>query len=254
MRTWKPDWDVHLTRVGERPMSMRIDLAAEQHVPLASHPLRLTVRVAMQQPTPEGLRSDEEAPALFALEDALDAALAAEANAIFVFTYILHGRVLWEFQLPASRREAATATLLRFRERTSYVVEGRFVDDPEWQFYRDSLPNERGRHLIMNRRLRQQRQKHGDVETIPRTIDHCALLPTEDAARQAAATLAVRGYTMAAPPKWREGASMWVLEFTRVDPCAPPRPDEWTGEILDVVEPLGGVYEGWGAMVETRLE
>jgi hypothetical protein len=254
MRTWKPDWDFYMTRVGEQPMSMRIDLAAERHVPLASHPLRLTVRVVMHQPTPEGLRSDEEAPALFALEDALDAALAAEAEAIFVFSYILHGRVLWEFQVPAPQKEAATATLLRLRGQTSYVIEGRFVDDPEWQFYRDSLPNERGRHLIMNRRLRHQRQEHGDVERIPRTIDHCALFPTEEVARQAAATLVVRGYTMAAPPKRRDGAAMWVLEFSRIDACTPLRPDEWTGEILDVLEPLGGVYDGWGATVETGPE
>ena len=176
-----------------------------------------------------------------AIEDALVAALTADADAILVCTWLLSGRVLWEFQLPASRQRAATATLLRFREQTSYVIEGRFEDDPEWRFYRDSLPNERGRHLIMNRRLRQQRQKHGDVETIPRTIDHCALLPTEAAARQAAAALAVRGYTVAAPPKRSDDGTMWVLQFTRVDACAPPRPDEWTGEILDVVEPLGGV-------------
>ena len=30
MRTWKPDWDFYLCRVGEQPMSMRIDLEAEQ--------------------------------------------------------------------------------------------------------------------------------------------------------------------------------------------------------------------------------
>lgn len=71
----------------------------------------------------------------------------------------------------------------------------------------------------MNRRLRQQRQKYGDVETIPRTIEHSAQLPTAEAARQAAATLAVRGYTVVASPKRRDDGTMWVLQFTRVNAC-----------------------------------
>ena len=40
----------------------------------------------------------------------------------------------------------------------------------------------------------------------------------------------------------------WGLQFHRDDSLADGRPDEFVAEILDVILPLGGSYDGWGAM------
>jgi hypothetical protein len=39
----------------------------------------------------------------------------------------------------------------------------------------------------------------------------------------------------------------WSLQFHRDDALADGRPDEFVSEILDVILPLGGSYDGWGA-------
>lgn len=44
-----------------------------------------------------------------------------------------------------------------------------------------------------------------------------------------------------------EDGDRWALQFHRTDALADGRPDEFTDEILDVILPLGGSYDGWGA-------
>jgi len=46
-----------------------VDLNASEHAPVPSHPYRLEILVPMLEPRSDGLRSNEEAPALFALEE-----------------------------------------------------------------------------------------------------------------------------------------------------------------------------------------
>jgi hypothetical protein len=39
----------------------------------------------------------------------------------------------------------------------------------------------------------------------------------------------------------------WALQFHRDDALADGRPDDFVAEILDIILPLGGRYDGWGA-------
>ncbi len=60
MASWPRDFDVYEGRMAGARMMVAIDLAARAHAPLASHPLRLQLRVAMLAPRPDGLRDQSD--------------------------------------------------------------------------------------------------------------------------------------------------------------------------------------------------
>jgi hypothetical protein len=104
-------------------------------------------------------------------------------------------------------------------------------------------------------------------------VDHFALFETEEAAKKAAAALEAKGFRIdglglaedededldasgvddepsdedVIEDEEEEGAPEWHLAFSREDALADGRPDEFVGEVLDVVHEHGGAYDGWGA-------
>jgi hypothetical protein len=120
-------------------------------------------------------------------------------------------------------------------------------EDASWEQYGQLFPNSYAIEIIMNRRLLQRREQAGDRAELPRPIDHAATFPTREAAEAASVALAARGFAVREPVGRDDGS--WLLELVRVDVCAPPRPDEVSFEILQIIEPLDGNYDGWGAIV-----
>src|SRR3954470_10511083 len=88
---WQENFDFYEGAAKTGRAFVSIDLAASAHVPLASHPVRLQFRVKMLKPREDGLRSAEEADALFALEDQVIEALHTRHEAIFVARLVAYG-------------------------------------------------------------------------------------------------------------------------------------------------------------------
>jgi hypothetical protein len=247
MKRWQSDFDVYEVRLEAHRAMVRLDLAARAHAPVATHPLRMTVGTILRSPHVDGLRTSEEAPALFALEDELIPTLERELDAIFVCAIVARARQRWTFYIPADRQERAEAAVASCE--SSYPLQTALVADAQWSGYLRFYPAERTMQTIWNRRLVATLKKKGDLSSMERTIDHRAYFPSESTALQATAALQVRGFVAKAPTVTEERG--WALDFTRSDACEPPLPDRWTVEILDIVEPLGGEYDGWGCVVVT---
>ena len=87
----------------------------------------------------------------------------------------------------------------------------------------------------------------GNQISVAREIDHLAIFPSEKQARDAGVQLAEHGFRLdeLEPPD----DERWRLGFHRDDACDEGRPDEFVFEILDVILPFDGDYDGWGSML-----
>ena len=150
---WEQDFDFYEAQFDEARVAIFLDLAASKHAPLASHPLRLQVRVAMLSPRPDGLRAPEEEEALFAVEDAIVARVTTELDALFVGRVIAEGYTTFAFYAPtrsAPRAENASALIGSI---APYALEWNVSDDAEWAYYRELLyPDPESYKLMMSRR------------------------------------------------------------------------------------------------------
>jgi hypothetical protein len=351
MVTWEQDFDFYLAELDDKPASFVIDLNAAAAAPMASHPLRLSIRVPMLRPREDGLRDAGELDDLGALEDQFVEALAEKVDAIYVGRMVHDGNTDLYLYVPEAHRDALEdLPALTGAPPGDYVPQWDVVEEPGWDLYTEFLfPDEYAHQSIWNRRLLNVFSENGDQLEVAREIDHNASFPSREAAEAAAAALRAAGFAVdeigepgedgdddeaddsddgladgddgdddaalddenamggaGADAEEDDGdddaseasaddddaddgddddddevadddddadeadddddadeadddadadgddepdddAPRWSLEFHRDDALADGRPDEFVAEILDIILPLGGSYDGWGA-------
>lgn len=244
---WQPGFDVYSAEVVDGRAVFLVDLAAADHAPLASHPVRLDVAVELQRPRPDGLRADDEADALYAVEDRVVQLVESSADGLYVGRVTAGGRVRFVFYLPANAVVPAPEGL------SPYVAEVGAQLDEDWSFFVDILmPGPYSLREMQNRRVLARMQELGDQLDLPREIDHLALFEELEQAARAAATLRRHGFRV--DDLESDGEGRVGVQFHRVDHCAGGRIDEVSQEILDIVLAEDGEYDGWGAALVEEVE
>lgn len=243
---WKQKFDFYMGRLSDgEPCLITLDLAAEEHTPLASHPQRANVRITMQSPDQDGLRSREEADALFALEDKLVEGI-AKLDAIYIGRIVTGGITDCVFYLPDETDPAKLAKVAD-SVRGEYELECTLDSDPDWSLFHNFMwPNPYQMEIIQNRQILQQLAQRGDDPTTPRQVEHFLYFTDTGAAQAAREKLTGLGFKI---PEPKSQDSRYLLQLSREEALADGRIDDVVCEILDVVLEHDGYYDGWGCEV-----
>jgi regulator of RNase E activity RraB len=246
---WEPSFDVYMSDVDGAITSFVIDMAAAEHAPLATHPIRVQVRVELLRPLPNGLRDQSELEPMGKVEDTLVERLETALDAIYVGRFLGEGASNFVFYLPESARDALADLEPVIGSLGEYEPEWLDDEDPEWGFYMEFLyPDAESHERMMNRAQLTQRREIGDRLDVPREIDHFATFPSEEQAAAAGVALKGAGFRVDEPSEGEDGET-WGFEFHRDETLTDDRPDEFCAEIRDLIEPHEGEYDGWGGMV-----
>ncbi|MGV3619168.1 MAG: DUF695 domain-containing protein [Archangium sp.] len=248
-KRWTENFDFYEARATKGRALVSLDLAAAEHSPVESHPLRVQVRVKMLAPREDGLRSSEEADALFALEDTLVAAAHEKLDAIYVARAVAYGYSEFYFYVPAARQSAVPALLW---DAAPYAFEWQAESDPSWERYEQLFPDKFSYQHMMNRRVLQQLEAAGDDLKRTREVDHFAYFPSEAQAKAAGELLTKAGFRVDEPGKPETEGYDWSLGFHRDDSLAEGEADELVDEVLELLEPHDGDYDGWGCGVQKK--
>ncbi len=248
---WQENFDFYEAAAENGRAFVSIDLDAAHHAPVATHPVRLQFRVKMLKPRSDGLRSDEEADQIFAIEDALVEEVRTKHEGIFVARTTAFGFSEFIFYVPAARRDAAATAKGVAARFKPYDIEWLEEEDAEWERYFQLYPNQYAMQTMLNRNLVRQMVEAGDRLEIPRVIDHMAFFPSREKAEAASKELVAADFQVEQPREPSGDQKLWGLEFHREDACDGESPDEFTFEILDILEQHEGEYDGWGSPVQT---
>ncbi len=247
---WQENFDFYEAAAEKGRAIVSLDLAAANHAPLASHPVRLQFRVKMQRPREDGLRSADEADALFSLEDRLVDVMRRNFEGLYVARAVAYGATEFFFYLPDTQREAGTRAAALLGGLEPYQLEFLAEDDPEWERYADLYPDAWSFQTILNRRLVSQMEQSGDQLEVPREVDHAATFPSRMQAAAASEALVAAGFRVDALKKPELPEQPWFLEFHREQRCDGEGPDDFVFEVLELIAPHEGDYDGWGAPVQ----
>jgi len=224
------------------PAAFVVDLEQE---PRSSHPTRITVSVPMLEPETDGLRSEGEMQDLDTLQTKLTERLARVSGADCVGFYDLRGIATFVFyaKKPITAAEATVA----LADTHPYEADVLVDEDPEWRFYIDALfPDAYALQGIWNRLIVDELESHGDELHEPRDVDHVATFPSTATAQKAAKQLAAMHFKVDGIGKADEDGR-FELAFHRAETLEEGKPDRFSSEILDIILPLDGEYDGWGA-------
>ncbi|MCC6899888.1 MAG: DUF695 domain-containing protein [Polyangiaceae bacterium] len=233
------------TEIDGQPAAIVVDLAAE---PTPTHPYCIIVRSSMREPDAEGLRSEREMSRLRAVQEALTRRLGRWVGAKFVGFLDTAGATHFAFY---AKRAADPADILaHIGKLEGYVPEVAVSNDPDWAFFVEQLyPDAYALQAIVNQLVVAELAAQGDQLGAKRPIDHAATFATKRAATAAAKKLAKAGYRVDEPVVDED--DRLTLSFSRKDALAGDRPNLMCFEILDIVLPLAGQYEGWGTLAVT---
>ena len=244
------NWDFFMCRIEGVPASIRTNLALIEVAPLEGLTQRLQFYIKMQNPRPDGLSSNEEYPILCDIEDAIGEKAGATGA---VLAGVVRSEGFLELWFYTQNAEALAKTC----EEALQTFEGyqsgyNIAEDPEWEDYFGFLyPDEFSYQTMQNRKVLMQLEKNGDKMEVPREIDHFFYFK-EAAQQQAFAKEAeAKGFKVRfnddefVEDRKAEGKEYpYMLEATRED--SPLNIDDIVWDLLELVSPFEGNYDGWG--------
>lgn len=241
------EWDFYFASVDDAPSSLFVDLGIRAEAPQPGRTWLLWVGLQMNAPRADGLSSEDEAPALNAIEDALRPELGQSCDAAFVGRITRSGwRKLYYYAPSAEGFEArARAVLAGFPQ---YSFELGSEEDAEWEVYLDLLyPSPIDLARISNRHVIEKLAEHGDVASLSRQIDHWAYFPTPDARSRFAVAIVERGFSVV-DEKLQDRVDVELphcLQFMREDTVEWDAVNELTEALSELAEDFEGDYDGW---------
>lgn len=245
---WQPKFDVYMASVDGAPASFVLDMGVAPHAPVQSHPLRLQVRVRLLHPLDNGLQAASELEAMGEVEDTVSGRISAVLDGIYVGRFTCESYTTYVFYLPAQAgRTTDPAPIIG--DLGPYEWGWMAENDPGWDYFVGFLyPDRLSFEAMANRKLIENLEAQGDRLEVARDIDHRAYFLSLEQAATAAAELRGLGYNTDEPTLLETPKRRWALDFHRTDSLANGRPDEFCAEILNVVLPLEGTYDGWGTL------
>ena len=207
----------------------------------------LSVRVALADPTPEGLPGSDEFAGLAQVEDLLDAAVAAK-NGVQVGRITVDGNQDFLFYVPFDE-EAAAEIVDSLAERTTYALQYAYQDDPDKETYwRTLYPTDDDWQLMRDMRVLEALRRQGDVSEVSRRVMHWAYFPEPSDAHQFADWAESKGYLVESVAPTEDGKS--AVRFAHQGTTALADITRHTLEINTEARALGGEYDGWETSVE----
>jgi len=249
-RPMAEDWDSYFTLFENHPATVFVDLALEELAPDARRPWLARVAVALKFPREDGLSDDSETETLYAIEDALFAALAGECHARYAGRITGDGRRehFYYAQSNEHLEQAAARAMAGFPQ---YEFATKVEHDAGWRMYQEMLcPSDLERQTIHTRRLVEELELAGDDLRRPRDIDHWLYFTTHAAREALLAQVLPEGFRaecfLVDQP---EAELRYGLKLTRADSAELDAIDPLATDLFLRAEQAGGEYDGWGCPV-----
>lgn len=244
------DWDFYFCQVEGMPASLFVDLGIRENVPVAGATEFAWLRVRLNHPRPDGLSADAEFDRLAEIEDALEAVDCGDDTELhYVGRNTCGGCRDFYFYTsnPHQAQTCLSAAMVTFDE---YEFETGTRPDPEWSAYLEFLyPSERDRQMILNGRVLQNLEEHGDRHKIQREVTHWAYFNSNDDRARFVAGAEQRGYELLGQSQSEAGR--FGTRISRVDAIDYNSINAVVLELFDLAQQCNGEYDGWETSVET---
>jgi uncharacterized protein (TIGR01619 family) len=245
------DWEQYLTRMGDKPYAVRVDIGLHDHAPMADRSQRIRVLLHLKNPSrPEdGLPFPGEAPELARIENALKAAMKAQCGARYAGRMTGNGGLAMYFYTAGCPHLDAVVNET-MRQFSSYRFEAMQTPEPSWKTYFDHLhPGAKGLRQMMNSRMFDEIEKRVENSGAARMIDHAAFFKSAEARKQFVEEIARHSFIVGEQEVEQDAEPFtFAVHFQRTDALQREAIDEVTMQLEDLAAKHGGRYDGWGAL------
>lgn len=251
---YEQQWDFYFSNVDDKPGSFYLDMGLNQIAPVDKMHHFFSVCVRMNEPREDGLSSRSEYETLCDMEDLLVNNLTNRHNIIYVRRLTSNGTRDFYFYTsdPTLIDKTVSESLIRFPK---YEYDFEVKDDRDWSYYIDFIyPSPSQVQSILNRRVIDNLEKHGDKLNQPREVNHWIYFKTKEDREKFVEQVKENGFTIentdTIPDSDKEFKHS--LQISRVDPVTQSDVDDYVLFLWGLANELGGNYDGWETSIETE--
>ncbi|MCR2805783.1 DUF695 domain-containing protein [Paenibacillus soyae] len=237
-------WNTYLTSIDKKPASFLLDMEPWKDGDKETFIHLFRLRVMLNEPTEEGLTSNEEASVLYALEDSINDALGPD--------YLFVGRITTDgrrdfFYYTESADGSQLASLAESCIGDHLYSVARVEEKEPRSFYYESLyPDKINWNRMANRQLVQKLNELGDSLTIPRIVRHWIYFDSAESRSRFKDHVQEAGFRIE-DQDFRD--NKYSLIVSREDAAEFDAISEVTDELVHAAERYDGDYDGWETQV-----
>ena len=240
-------WHTFPAQMGEHRAFLTFDNGFAEIAGTDSRKFLFKVRVAIKFPNEAGLPTNDEFPALVAVDEALDQAVTSKGG-IYVGRITVNGHRHFLFYVDFDEKTADDIAS-EIARGTGYQLDLAFEEDPNKDgYWNDLYPTSDDWQVIRDLEVLDALGKHEDNAEIERQIQHWTYFEAAYPAERFAEWLKEVGYLIHEVSRRPEGNTK--VTFSHVGMTTLEAVTKHTISINRKVKELNGEYDGW----ETRVE
>ena len=238
------DWNSYLCSIDGKVGSYFLNLALINIVPIVEKNALLWVEFVLNDPSDDGLITDQEYIALMLLEDKFIPQIENELDALYVGRLIHDGKCEFYFYFKESKYEQQIIQQI-VDQLVNYKISFGLKDDPNWSAYRESIyPNVYAMQSIRNIQVIMNLEKHGDSLVIERPVEHWCYFKTSEGREKFIATISVKGFEINGQSYHDESENPYCVQLVRMDRVELNNINDVTWMLLELCIENGGEYDG----------
>jgi uncharacterized protein (TIGR01619 family) len=248
-----PEWDFYFCTVDEKPASIMLDLSLTPLAPVPQKPELIQVLVDLNDPNDFGLTNLGEAEILYVMEDRLAEHLSKSLGGLYVARNTTNEQRIFYFYCQSSVDfERVVEEVMEGFARHTYSTQTHH--DPLWDFYREFLfPAPAEYQSILNRRVIEKLEQHGDDLSEAREVEHFVYFPTEVSLTKFQERVSAERFRVLSKGTRQDDPqypySLMIARMDRVDPASI---DEVVLHLLQLTRECHGQYDGWSTGIVVK--
>ncbi|WP_165383047.1 DUF695 domain-containing protein [Acinetobacter sp. WCHAc060033] len=243
------DWDFYLCDIDGKTGSYFLNLALINIIPIVEKNAFLWIELTLNQPTEDGMSSQQEYDTLISLEDQLIPQITELFNAIYVGRLTHSGTRDFYFYLNENIYDAKLVekTIHKFSD---YQIKFGLKNDPLWDIYRETIyPNIYAMQSLTNDRVIRNLENHGDTLVAERPVEHWCYFETSEGRDKFIKTIQTEGFEINSQSYHEENKKPYCVQLVRTDSVELDNINGVTWALLELCIENGGEYDGWETLV-----
>ncbi len=244
-------WEVYMKMLEGRKAMVSLNAGVADGLPDMALGYVGFVKVALKDPTQDGLISDEEKEVIGFMEDSLEMESLRYRIGSYVGRIVTNGEMnfIYYLKYEFEWKDTVNAAMKKFKE---YTFEMGSRADVEWEVYQKLLyPNVTEWQLIQNHHSCDQLKEAGDDLQTPRAIEHKAYFESSEKRMHFMDYLHQEGFSIQEEMEPSEAIPLYGMSFYRVDRPFYYEIDTLTLSMIEKSQEFGGQYDGWETSLVT---
>ena len=249
----KQNWNFYMCHINNKPASIHFNLALCNIAPVEDYKYRISIFIKMNNPTEDGLSSDEEYPILCDIEDKVIEKLKTLED-IFAGTVKSQGKLeLYVFtKNPKKTKKLCKEALANF---LNYKWIYSINKDVEWDIYFNLLYPDTYSYQVMiqammNKNFIENLLNQGDNLEKERKVNHYLYFSSKENANLAITKFEELGYQIFSSKKLDDKNDYpYQLNISRMDNVILNHINEVVWKLLEITESLDGYYDDWSCPI-----